>query len=379
MEGSPASASAPAAAPPTPKRGSPRALISRARAHFTRVPVAQKLFLVQQLSIMVKTGISLAMALKTLSEQTPNRSLKRVLADVESEVERGNTFAHGLARHRAVFGDLFISMIEGGEASGKLEEVLNQLFIQLKRDHALVAKVRGALIYPSVIIMAMIVVGILTMLYVVPNLITIFEEIDIPLPLATRVLIGISKGFTRYGLWLVLAAVAIVVGFGRVIQLPGGRYAWHWLLLKLPVVGVIDRKINIARFCRTFSSLLKTDIAIIRSFEITSQVLGNELYRRLLLTAQERVKRGMSIKESLQSDVQLFPPVVLQMIMVGEETGSLDTVLEESAQFYENDVDQTMTTLPSLIEPLLIVVLGAGVAGLAMAVITPLYSISQNI
>lgn len=365
--------------PTVPLQTKPKAAWQRLRAHFTRVPVAQKLFLVQQLSIMVKTGISLAMALKTLSEQTPNRSLKRVLADIESEVERGNTFAHGLKRHRAIFGDLFISMIEGGEASGKLEEVLNQLFIQLKRDHALVAKVRGAMIYPSVIIAAMIAVGILTMLFVVPNLITIFEEIDVPLPLATRILIGISRGFTQYGIWLVSGMILVAVVLVRVARLPGGRYAWHWLLLKLPVVGVIGRKVNIARFCRTFSSLLKTDIAIIRSFEITSQVLGNELYRRLLLTAQERVKRGMSIKESLQSDVQLFPPVVLQMIMVGEETGSLDTVLEESAAFYENDVDQTMTTLPSLIEPLLIVVLGACVAGLAMAVITPLYSISQNI
>ena len=302
-----------------------------------------------------------------------------MLSDVQHEVERGNTFAKGLERHRAVFGDLFISMIAGGEASGKLEEVLNQLFIQLKRDHALVAKVRGAMIYPAVIIVAMIGVAILTMIFVIPNLLTIFEEVDVPLPLATRILIGISNGLTSYGIFVVLGLALVIAALVRIVHMPGGRYAYHWLLLHLPVAGVIIRKINIARFCRTFSSLLKTDIAIIRSFEITADVVGNELYRRLLREAKEKVKRGLNIKESLTSDMQLFPPVVLQMVAVGEETGALDNVLEESAQFYENDVDQTMTTLPSLIEPILIVVLGLGVAGMAMAVIMPMYSISQNI
>ncbi|TSC77156.1 MAG: Uncharacterized protein G01um101431_339 [Parcubacteria group bacterium Gr01-1014_31] len=368
-----------AAAVEPSKPRNPFSLIAKLRGKFARIPVAQKLFLVQQLSIMVKTGISLAVALKTIAEQTGNKTLKVVLSDVQHEVERGNTFAKGLERHRAVFGDLFISMIAGGEASGKLEEVLNQLFIQLKRDHALVAKVRGAMIYPAVIIVAMIGVAILTMIFVIPNLLTIFEEVDVPLPLATRILIGISNGLTSYGIFVVLGLALLITVFVRIVHLPGGRYAYHWLLLRLPVAGVIIRKINIARFCRTFSSLLKTDIAIIRSFEITADVVGNELYRRLLREAKEKVKRGLNIKESLTSDMQLFPPVVLQMVAVGEETGALDNVLEESAQFYENDVDQTMTTLPSLIEPILIVVLGLGVAGMAMAVIMPMYSISQNI
>lgn len=353
------------------------ALIQRLRAKFSRVPVAQKLFFVQQLSIMVKTGISLAVALKTLSQQTANRPLRRILADIQSEVERGNTFAHGLERHRAVFGDLFISMIAGGEASGKLEEVLSQLFLQLKRDHALTAKVRGAMIYPSVILTAMVGVGIMVMIFVVPNLLTIFEEMDVPLPIATRILITVSKFLTHYGVYVTIGVIALAAGCGYVVHLPGGRYAWHWLVLKLPVAGTIIKKINIARFCRTFSSLLKTDIAVIRSFEITADVLGNELYRRLLREGKEKVKRGMSIRESLSSDLQLFPPVVIQMVAVGEETGALDSVLEESAEFYENDVDQTMTSLPTLIEPILMVILGIAVGGMAVAVLMPMYSLSQ--
>lgn len=328
---------------------------------------------------MVKTGISLAVALRTLSLQTTNRKLRRVLYDIQQEVERGNTFSKGLEKHRAIFGDLFISMIAGGEASGKLEEVLNQLFLQLKRDHALMSKVRGAMIYPAVIVTAMVGVAIVVMIFVVPNLLSIFEEIDIALPLPTKILIWVSKAIMGYG-WLIAIGVFLAVFiFIRVIHLPGGRYAWHWLLLKLPVVGMIVKKINIARFCRTFSSLLKTDIAIIRSFEITADVLGNELYRRLLNEAKEKVKRGLSIKESVVSNEQLFPPVVIQMIAVGEETGSLDNVLDESASFYENDVDQTMTSLPSLIEPILIVLLGMGVAVMALAVLMPMYSLGQSL
>ncbi len=369
----------PSSSPAAPPRPTPWAGVVRLKSRITRIPVAQKLFLVQQLSIMIRTGISLAVAIKTLKDQTVNRGLRRILGDLGAEVERGTTLAKALEAHRAVFGDLFISMVAGGEASGRLEDVLQQLYEQLKRDHALMAKVRGAMIYPAVIIIAMVGVAVLTMIFVIPNLISIFQEINVPLPLATRVLIRLSRFSTRYGAY---AAVFVIIGgivLVRLLRSGRPRYAWHWLLLKLPVAGVIIQKINIARFCRTFSSLLKTDIAVVRGFEITAAILGHEHYRRLLLEAKEKVKRGTSIKESLVSRGQLFPPVVLQMIAVGEETGALDTVLAESAAFYENDLEQTMTALPTLIEPILIVLLGLGVAAMAVAVITPLYSLSQQI
>lgn len=356
-----------------------RAPLRQFMASLTRVPHSQKLFLVQQLSIMIRTGISLAVALKILQEQTVNRALQRILGDLRTGVERGQTLAKVLEPHHAVFGDLFISMIASGEASGKLEDVLGQLYEQLKRDQALMAKVRGAMIYPIVIIVAMLGVGVLTMIFIIPNLISIFQEINVPLPLATRLLIKLSTFSTAYGVYLAVGgALGLVVAL-RLIHYPTTRYWWHWLLLKLPIAGIIIQKVNIARFCRTFSSLLKTDIAVVKSFEITANILGNELYRRLLSAAKEKVKRGLSIKQSLVASQQLFPPVVLQMIAIGEETGALDTVLAESASFYENDVENTMTTLPALIEPILIVVLGAGVAAMAMAVIMPLYSLSQQI
>lgn len=351
-------------------------IISRLFGH---VSAAQKIFFVQQLGIMTKTGISMSVALSTLSEQTSNKRFSAVLADLNQEVEKGNALSAGMEKHQKIFGDLFINMIKSGEASGKLEEVLNQLFIQIKKDHALVSKVRGALIYPAVVITAMIGVGSFVVLYVIPNLTQVFTEINAPLPLPTRLLIGFSNVVSRYGLYCLAAVIISLIIAVRFIASPRGKYLWHQALLKLPIVGAIIKKINLARFCRTLSSLLKTDIAIVKSFEITANVLSNQLYKQALKQAKEKVKKGEGVKASLSPYKKLIPPVVLQMINVGEETGSLANILEEAAQFYEDDIDRTMSNLPSIIEPILIVILGAGVAAMAVAIIMPMYSLSQQI
>jgi type II secretory pathway component PulF len=346
---------------------------------FGRISTDEKIFLVQQLGIMTKTGISLAVALQTLAEQTTNKRFKAILTDLKQEVEKGRLLSKGLEKYQKIFGELFINMIKSGEASGKLEEVLNQLFIQMKKDRAIISKVKGAMIYPSIVIVAMVIVATVVVTYVIPSLTSIFEEINAPLPLATRALIGLSHFVTSYGIYIYFTIAVVIIATVRFISLPKGKYIWHQILLNLPVAGPIIQKINLARFCRTLSSLLKTDIAIVKSFQITSNVLGNRLYKRALLQASERVKKGESVKVSLDPYKKLFPPVVLQMINVGEETGSLDTILEEAAMFYEEDINRTMTNLPSIIEPILIVILGAGVAVMAVAIIMPMYSLSQQI
>ncbi len=347
--------------------------------NLTRISVSQKLFFVQQLGIMVRTGISLAVALKTLTEQTTNKRFKAILADVSAEVQQGNLLSKGLERYPQVFSELFVSMVRAGEASGKLENVLQQLYLQMKKDHAIVAKVRGAMIYPIVVVCAMVLVGIVMIIYVIPQLTAIFQQSNIQLPWTTRLLIGISDVMSTHGVLLAIGAALLGVGARWLTRWPPGRRRWHGLLLRVPVAGLIIRKINIARFCRTLTSLLKTDIAIVKSLEITAQVLGNTVYRDALLTSREKIQKGVTIAESLRPYPSIFPPVILQMIAVGEETGALDVILEESASFYEEDVDQTMTTLPTLIEPILITLLGVGVAGMAVAVIMPIYSLTQAI
>lgn len=344
-----------------------------------RIPTSQKIFFVQQLGIMVRTGISLSVALNTLSRQTTNKRFKNILLDLKSEVEKGNLLSKGLEKYPKIFGELFINMIKTGETSGKLEDVLKQLYVQMKKDHEILGKVKGALIYPAIVIVMMIVIGILMMIYVIPNIMQIFEEVNAELPLMTRVLISVSNFVTQNGLWVGLGVLIIIIAFVRLITWPKGKYQFHRLLLKTPIAGKIIIKINLARFCRTLSSLLKTDIPIVQTFTITAHVLGNLLYREALEEAKEKIKKGISIEESLKIYPNLFPPVVLQMITVGEETGSLDDILEESATFYEDEVAQTMSNLPSIIEPVLMIILGIGVATMAVAIIMPMYSLSQAI
>lgn len=349
------------------------------RSRFMNVSTREKLFFVQQIGIMIQTGISLAVAVKTLAEQTKNKNFKHILEDLQKNIEKGNTFTQGLEKYQHIFGELFINMVRAGEASGRLEEVLKQIYIQLKKDNEIVSRVRGAMIYPSIVMTAMVVVGTLVMIFVIPNLLTIFNEVNVDLPIATKILIKVSNVVQNYGLFLFIGFSILLMAFIQVIRMPQGKYIFHKILLAAPILGSIIQKINLARFCRTLSSLLKTDIAIVTSFEITSKVLGNELYKRSLNTAKDSIKKGRSIHDSLSPYRNLFPPVVLQMISVGEETGALDSILQESAGFFEDEVDQTMKNLPSIIEPVLILILGLGVAGMAVAVIMPLYSLSSAI
>jgi type IV pilus assembly protein PilC len=346
---------------------------------FQGIRISQKIFFVQQLRVMVHSGISLSVALKTLAEQAPSKNFKKMLINIQQEVEQGNMLSKGLSRYQRAFGELFINMIKVGEASGKLEEVLNQLFIQMKKDHEIIAKVRGAMIYPAIVISMMVIIGILMMIYVIPNLTGIFRELNVELPLATRILIAVSDFTVANGIFLIIGVVAFIILFWVAIRTRQGKLYFHATLLHLPIAGKIIKKINLARFCRTMSSLLKTDIPIVQSFEITAKILGNQLYRNALMTAKDKIQKGVSIKESLTPYAKFFPPVVLQMISVGEETGSLDQILEESAIFYEEEVAQTMDNLPTIMEPALVVILGIAVGGMAVAVISPLYSLSEAI
>lgn len=344
-----------------------------------RVPMKEKIFFVQQLNIMVRSGISLSVGIHTLKEQVRNKKMKKIYADLEETVKKGELLSKGLEKYKKDFGELFINMIKSGEVSGLLENVLAELFNQMKKDHAVLSKVRGAMIYPSVVILGMIGVGTLMMVYVMPNLISVFSELNVQLPLATRILIATSQFVTAYGIFLLIALIAFIAVFIRFITWQKGKKIFHAVLLKTPIASQIIKKINLARFCRTFSALLKTDIAIIQTFETTQKVLGNQLYKDALEEAREKLKKGQRVEETLRPYSHLFPGSVLQMIAIGEETGSLDKILEQAAEFYEEDIDQTMTNFPSIIEPVLILILGVAVGLMAVSVIMPLYSLSQQL
>ena len=348
-------------------------------ANLQKIKLREKIFFVQNLRIMIKGGLALGQALRTIAEQVSNTLFKEILTNICQDVEGGMAFSKALEKHPKVFSQLFVSMIKSGELSGDFENVLDRLHTQMKRDHDLIAKVKGAMIYPAVVLAAMLGIGAAMMIFVIPKLVSIFDEFEAQLPLPTRVLIAVSKFLTANGLLTGLVIIVLLILFIKYYKSQAGRLFFHKLFLHLPILKTIIIKINLARFCRTTSSLLKTDIPIVQSLEITSMVVGNIYYQAALQDAARKITKGLQVNKVLASYPKLFPATVIQMIKVGEESGAVCSTLEEVAQFYEEDVNQVMETLPAIIEPLLILILGLGVGAMAVAIIMPMYSLTQSI
>jgi type IV pilus assembly protein PilC len=344
--------------------------------HVRGVPEDEKIFFTQNLAAMFKSGLSAARALKTLALQADNPKFKRALFKIYRNVEKGERIADSMAKYPKIFTPIFTNMVRAGESSGQLEEVLRELTRQLKRSHELKAKIKGALMYPMAILIAMVLIGSGMIIFVIPKLIGIFTEMNVDLPLATRMLIGLS-GFVNNYIYIVAPAVILTV-FGTFYYTRKGigQKIWHKIILSFPVIKTISQKINLAKISRTLSSLLETDMPIVDSFNLTSNVISNIYYKESLNAIAKNVEKGQSIASQMKSYENLYPPVIQQMIMIGEETGEISSILNQLAEFYEEDVSQTMDSLPSLIEPILIVVLGAAVGGMAIAIILPMFSLS---
>jgi type IV pilus assembly protein PilC len=343
-----------------------------------RISMRDKIVFTQNLQIMLRTGLSLARALKTLSQQVRNKRFAEVITGLHSHIEQGTTMAESLKLYPKVFPELYVSMVASGELAGNLDDVLEYLYKQLKKDHELVSKIRGALIYPTLVIVAMVGIGAVMMIFVIPRLIGIFEEFNTTLPLPTRILIGLSSFITSQGWWLAIVLALLFFGLVRWYKTQSGKKFVHQIFLKTPILSPIIQKINLARFARTLSSLIKTDIHVVKALHITSMTVGNVLYRLALQEVAEDVQKGVNISQSLLKFTRLFPAMVVQMITVGEESGEVDDVLAETAGFYEDDIDAVMRNLPQIIEPVLIVVLGVAVGGMAVAIIMPMYSLTQT-
>jgi len=346
-------------------------------ARWQHVSSSEKIFFVQQLGVMIKSGISLAKALEILAKQTSNKHMQQIILKVHEQTLKGTTLATALKPYKKIFGELFINMVEAGEKSGTLEEVLKQIFLQLKKNHKLMSKIRGALTYPAIILLAMGSIGTGVMIFVVPKFISIFEQVNVELPLMTQILIAVSNYISTNGYMVViiiLVAVAVWIQFMRTAI---GKKTFHFTILKIPIISGIIKKINLARFARTMSSLLKTDIKIMDSFHITANTLNNVYYKKSLMEAAEQIEKGKEIHTVLAQYPNLYTNVIIQMIAIGEESGELDNILFEIADFYEEEVQQIMDTLPTIIEPLIILLLAVVIGGMAIAIIMPMYSLTN--
>lgn len=345
----------------------------------TPISAAQKIFLINNLRVMIKAGLSIVDALRILAAQTANKKLQKMLEEIGAEVNKGKTFSETLIKFPKLFPEIYIKMMAAGEISGTLDENLAEITEQMKKNYAMNSKIRGAMIYPAVIVTAVVGVGVEMIVFVLPKLLNLFTELNAQLPLSTRILIVVSNFLIHYGLWLVFVFAAAVIAFIRLKRQPKIKWRLHGLLLRLPIFGRIAKQINLARFTVTLSALLKSAISIIEALEITAEILNNSHYKQAILEAAKKVKTGRGLSESLEKYPHLFPPLATQMILVGEKSGTTEDLLNELAIYYTDEVDQTLKNISTIIEPVLMIFLGVAVAGLAIAVIMPMYSLSQGI
>lgn len=341
-----------------------------------RVKIRDLVIFSRQLAVLFDAQVPLVQALRTLADQSPP-SLKKIIMDIAADVDAGTAFSQSLEKFPKVFSYFYISVIRAGEASGRLQEVLNYLADHEERSYDLNKKVKGALSYPIFVVSSLIVVGAVMMIFVVPQLTSVLQESGQELPVLTRFVIGISD-FLRGYWWLgIIIAGGVGVGGWYAANTPFGRGALDKIKLRLPMFGDIFRKIYLARFSENLGTLIKGGIPIIQSLTITADVVGNSYYKDVIIKAREEVRRGNTINSVFLAD-KFIPPMVGQMIQIGEQTGKIDVLLAKVASFYQKDVDNIMENITSLIQPILILILGGAAAVLVAAILLPIYNLSSG-
>lgn len=346
---------------------------------FTSVSTAEKMMFAKNMSVMISSGLPLSRALQNEIAQTENKKFIAILTKVAEDIQTGSGFGDSLAKFPGVFDELFVNMIRVGEIGGNLEEVLNILAIQLEKDYELVKKVKGAMVYPSVIMVAMVLIGIVMMIYVVPQITGVFASLNATLPPTTQFIIALSGIFRNY--WYVLIVLMVILIFaGKFFSTTeAGKKMMGTIMINIPVVKNIVIKVNCARFARIYSSLLKSGVPVVEALKILSRTLTNFYYKKALLKSVESVQKGVNLSKVVSEEKKIFPVLVAQMIEVGEETGKTEAVLSKLADFYEEDVDQTTKNLSSIIEPALMLLIGGAVGFFAISILQPMYSVLDSI
>jgi len=347
---------------------------------FKRVKLADLVVFTRQFATMINAGLPIVRALYVLSEQTDNKKLKDVLDDVRKEVEAGLALSESLEKHPKVFTKLYVEMVRAGEIGGILDDVLLRVAFQLEKDQDLRRKVKSAMTYPTVVLVLAILAASFMLIFIVPIFAKMFEDLGGDLPIPTKVAMTLSDILTSpFGVLLYVAAGAAVFFLLRWKKTENGRKAIDPLLLKIPVkIGDIIQKVALARFARTLGTLSAAGVPILQSLEITATSSGNYVIEKALLKSRDAIREGLPIYYPLE-DEKVFPPMVTRMIAVGEETGDIDGMLTKIAEFYESEVDAAVKALTSIIEPLMIVVVGGIVGGIIVAMYLPMFKIFELI
>ncbi|MDQ3123954.1 MAG: type II secretion system F family protein [bacterium] len=328
----------------------------------------------RQFATMVSAGVPMLRALTTLKEQTSSAGLKAVLEQVITDVQGGGQLSDSMAKHPKAFTEVYVNMVKAGETGGILDQILNRLANQVEKDASIKAKFKSAMIYPIVVTMVAVAAVTFLMVGVIPKLAAILTEAGGELPPQTKLIMAMSSFMTTKWYILIGVTVTSVIIFKKVTSTPKGKYAFHKLLLRIPIFGNIILKVNVARFARTFSSLMAAGVTVIDALDVTSKALTNMVIRKGLQDSIALIKNGSNIADAL-ADSKVLPAIIIQMTAVGEETGKIGEVLDKVAEFYEEEVDQITSGLASIIEPILIVGLGGVVGFIVMSVLGPILNI----
>lgn len=354
-----------------------RPLLARSITLFDRVKTRDVVILSRQLATLFQAKVPVVGSLKIIAEETTSALLKKELSAIQDDIQGGSSMSQAMARHPAVFSSFYVNMVRSGEESGKLDEVFSYLADYLERSYELIAKAQNAMIYPAFVLAAFFAVVTLMLVVVVPKLTEIIEETSQELPIFTRVLLAVSK--VAQDFWFIGLLILTIGGIAawHYSQSNEGQMAFHRLQLSIPLIGGLYRKMYMSRIADNLQTLSSGGIPIIRCLEITADVVGNAVYRAIILDAIEGVKGGATISGAF-ARYNDIPPLMTQMIRIGEETGRLDQILKSLATFYRKEVDSLVDNLINLIEPILILVLGVVIGGMVAAILLPIYNIASS-
>jgi len=329
---------------------------------------------------MIDAGLPIVQCLDILQGQTDNKLFAVILKDVKSSVEQGATFSDSLRRHPKVFDHLYVNLVQAGEIGGILDTILNRLAVYIEKAMKLKRQVRGAMVYPSIVLVVFFGVLSILLLFVIPGFEHMFQDFGSKeeLPALTRMVMAVSRAFTGNILWIFLGVTGFLVGFSYATKTVRGKKIFHKTLLRLPVMGEVLKKIAVARFTRTLGTLLSSGVPILDALEIVAKTAGNVVVEEAIMYSRMRISEGKNMAQPLM-ETNVFPPMVVQMVGVGEQTGALDTMLNKIADFYEEEVDVAVSAMTSLIEPVMMVGIGGTVGVVLIAMYLPIFSIAGKI
>jgi type IV pilus assembly protein PilC len=343
------------------------------------VPLSEKMFFTRNLKVMISAGVPLPRAILNLSQQTRNKKFKVILEKISERIVKGEKFSEVLSHFPQIFNEFYQNMIKVAEETGKLEDVLETLARQMERENELRSKIKGAMIYPAVIVFALIGVGILMLVFVVPKLAETFKELGVELPMTTKIVISLGTFLANNFLILFFFFIFIIFLLSQFLKTKIGKRIFDKISLSIPIFSSLVKKSNSASTARSLSSLISAGVSLPRALEITANTLGNVFYKEALFQAAEKVRKGGKLSESLKPYQKIYPLTLISMIEVGEETGETSEVLSKIADFYESEVSDAAKNLTSIIEPVLMLIIGAAVGFFAISMVQPMYSMLQAI